>query len=210
MKTVSESIASTKLRMHDAKPGWAYALRRLRALVRPPVTVTPPPGGVIFERNRAVRTRDGTTLRVNVFRPSSEGRFPVLMCAHPYGKDELPRSGRPLFTYRLMYQTKPLTHSAWTGWEGPDPAFWVPRGYVLVNADLRGYGSSEGTGNLLTQAEGQDYYDLIEWARATALVYRQGRPKRRIVSRRQSVACRVIAAPVACRHLPLGGLDRSV
>jgi len=63
-----------------------------------------------------------------------------------------------------MYQTQPITHSAWTSWEGPDPSYWVPRGYVVVNADLRGYGHSGGKGNLLTEGEGWDYYDLIDWA----------------------------------------------
>ena len=30
--------------------------------------------------------------------------------------------------------------------------------------DLRGFGRSEGEGILLSDAEAQDYYDLIEWA----------------------------------------------
>ena len=151
-------------RLRESKAGFRAVLRRLRALARPPVTITEPPPEITFDRDRTVPMRDGTTLRVNVFRPPEEGTFPVLMCAHPYGKDALPTPGHPLFTYRIMYQTEPITHSAWTGWEGPDPAFWVPRGYVVVNADLRGFGTSDGVGNLLTQAEGRDYYDLIEWA----------------------------------------------
>jgi predicted acyl esterase len=31
--------------------------------------------------------RDGTVLRANVFRPSGEGRWPVLLTRLPYGKD---------------------------------------------------------------------------------------------------------------------------
>jgi predicted acyl esterase len=54
--------------------------------------------------------------------------------------------------------------SAWTGWEAPDPAFWVPRGYAVVNADLRGGGASEGTAALFSDQEAEDYYELIEWA----------------------------------------------
>ena len=46
-----------------------------------------------------------------------------------------------------MMQTGPVTHSAWTGWEAPDPAHWVRRGYVVVNADLRGWGRSDGVGS---------------------------------------------------------------
>ena len=105
-------------------------------------------------------------LRVNVFRPESEGRYPVIMCAHPYGKDRLPKRGplgyRPQPQYRGTRHS--VTFSAWTSWEAPDPAYWVPRGNVVVNCDLRGFGTSEGRGNLLTEAEAQDIYDLIEWA----------------------------------------------
>ena len=34
----------------------------------------------------------------------------------------------------------------------------------MVNADLRGGGTSEGTGDLFSDEEAEDYYDLIEWA----------------------------------------------
>lgn len=145
-----------------------YVVSRLRGIVRPPVTVTPPPPGVVFSRDVPVPMRDGTVLRVNVFRPEGEARCPVLMSAHPYGKDNLPqpvRDGyRPSIQYRILRQPRPLSFSAWTTWEAPDPAFWVPRGYAVVNADLRGFFKSEGQSNLLTAAEGDDYHDLIEWA----------------------------------------------
>ena len=71
-----------------------YARARLRGIARPPVTVTEPPAGIRFERDVGVEVRDGTTLRVNIFRPEAEGQVPVLMCAHPYGKDGLPRKTR--------------------------------------------------------------------------------------------------------------------
>ena len=90
------------------------------------------------------------------------------MCARPYGKDRLPTrspSGyRPPPQYRMIRQPKRVTFSAWTTWESPDPASWVPRGYAVVNCDLRGFGTSDGRGNLLTDAEAQDIHDLIEWA----------------------------------------------
>lgn len=149
-------------------PGWRYAIARLRGILSPPVAITPPPSGVRFERDVGVTVRDGTTLRVNVFRPEREGRHPVILCAHPYGKDRLPGRGlfgyRPQSQYRLMRQPEPVALSAWTTWESPDPAHWVPRGYAVVNCDLRGFGTSEGIGNLLTDAEARDIYDLVEWA----------------------------------------------
>ena len=45
----------------------------------------------LVEWNVAVPMRDGVLLRVNVFRPDDDERHPVLLCAHPYGKDALPR-----------------------------------------------------------------------------------------------------------------------
>ena len=150
----------------------AYVCERLLRMFRPQVKVTPPPHESLFERDVAVQVRDGTTLRVNIFRPPGEGRYPVLMSLHPYGKDKLPfrlfGSYQPLPTYRLLRQTGPIEYSAWTGWEAPDPAFWVARGYVVINADMRGFHRSEGQAHLFSQQEGEDYYDLIEWAGAQA------------------------------------------
>jgi len=156
--------------MSDSSSGLSYAFDRLRRFVAPPVTITPPPRGVRFERDVPVAVRDGTILRVNVFRPATEGQYPVVTCAHPYGKDRLPRRRRvgylPELQYRLMRQSAPIRVSAWTSWESPDPAFWVSRGYVVVNCDLRGFGRSDGEGDLISDQEAQDYYDLIEWAAA--------------------------------------------
>jgi len=152
-------------------PGRPGPLQTLRLRLRPPVTITEPPPDVVVERDVEVPMRDGVRLRVNVFRPAEEGRYPVLLCAHPYGKDRLPRrtrSGRYRrpFQYHLMLQTAPFTHSAWTSWEAPDPAYWVARGYVVVNADSRGWGRSEGAGQVLSEQEGLDGHDLVEWAAA--------------------------------------------
>ena len=149
-----------------------YVIDRLRGLLRPPVTVRPAPEAeIVFERDVGVTVRDGTVLRVNVFRPPGEAPHPVLMCAHPYGKDNLPtptRGGgfKPSIQYRIFRMPEPVSFSAWTSWEAPDPAHWVPRGYVVVNCDLRGSGTSGGTGDLLSPGESDDYHDLIEWAAA--------------------------------------------
>ncbi|MGD9890603.1 MAG: CocE/NonD family hydrolase [Dehalococcoidia bacterium] len=156
--------------MPNGSPGFGYALDRLRRAIAPPVTITPPPRGVRFERDVPVMVRDGTTLRVNVFRPATDGRYPVIMCAHPYGKDRLPQHRRigylPEMQYRIMRQSGPISISAWTSWESPDPAFWVAKGYAVVNCDLRGFGPSDGTGDLFSDQEARDYHDLIEWAAA--------------------------------------------
>ena len=150
---------------------WSRARSTLGRLLRPPITITDPPDDATVDWDVAVTMRDGVRLRANVFRPDDEAQHPVLLCAHPYGKDDLPinhrtrRGYRSSRQYRLM-RSAPVTHSAWTSWESPDPAHWVARGYVVVNADLRGWGTSDGEPAVLSAQEGLDVHDLVEWAAA--------------------------------------------
>ena len=141
------------------------ARRRLGRVLRPQVRVTPMPPGITMDLDVPVVVRDGTTLRANVFRPAGGGPVPVVMSAHPYGKDRVPartRSRRGVnFQYRIFPQPQPVQLSEWTSWEAPDPAFWVPRGYAVVNCDLRGGGTAEGEDYLLSDREAQDYYDFV-------------------------------------------------
>jgi len=148
-----------------------YALRRLPGLLRPPVSVYEPAAdSVSVLRDLPVEVRDGTTLRVNVVLPAGSGRFPVLMSAHPYGKDDLPRRRgrgyRVSIQYRMLRQTSVVRFSTLTGWEAPDPAWWTAQGYAVVSCDLRGAGTSEGAASLLSDSEAEDVYDLIQWAAA--------------------------------------------
>jgi uncharacterized protein len=57
-----------------------------------------------------------------------------------------------------------LNCSRLTGFESPDPVYWVHQGYAVVQADVRGMHKSEGQAGVLRQQDGEDYYDLIEWA----------------------------------------------
>lgn len=161
-------VVNTALDRPWRRPGGLrYACSRIRGIVRPPVTVTDPPSDLNVERDVGVATRDGTVLRINVFRkPGAESR-PVILSIHPYGKDDLPtRRGNKWtfsFQYRALRQPRPVTFSALTGWEAPDPAWWTARGFIVVNADSRGCGHSDGTGNLLSRREAEDTYDLVQW-----------------------------------------------
>ncbi|CPR09645.1 hydrolase CocE/NonD family protein [Mycobacterium bohemicum DSM 44277] len=144
-----------------------YALTRLRSIVKPPVTVTQPPPDIVVDRDISVPTRDGTLLRINVFRQQGDAARPVILSIHPYGKDDLPsrRGNKSKFDvqYRMLRQPQPVSFSALTGWEAPDPAWWTARGFTVVNADSRGAGHSEGTGRLLSRQEAEDTYDLVQW-----------------------------------------------
>jgi uncharacterized protein len=109
-------------------------------------------------------------LRVNVFREAGGGKeqaSPVILCIHPYGKDNLPKRRGKRWTfsvqYRALRQPRPVTFSALTGWEAPDPVWWTAQGFTVVNADARGCGHSDGTGNLLSRQEAEDTYDVVQW-----------------------------------------------
>jgi predicted acyl esterase len=167
---VGRQAGLTRLDRPWHRPGGArYALARLLGLLRPLVEVSEPASGSPeVLRNLPVAVRDGTVLRVNVVLPTGGGRFPVLMSAHPYGKDNLPtrrgRRWRVPAQYRILRQVGRVRFSSLTGWEAPDPAWWAARGYAVANCDLRGAGTSGGEASLLSGQEAEDVYDLIEWA----------------------------------------------
>ena len=117
--------------------------------------------GVVMDRDVAVPMSDGVQLMVNVFRPESDGRRPVILSVSPYGKDDLPqrwRSGRPGMDFGIVQV------SEYAAFEAPDPGFWVPAGYVVVHGNVRGTWNSEGTSQWLSPQDARDYAELIEWA----------------------------------------------
>src|SRR2546423_9411114 len=71
---------------------------------------------VTYERNVPVKMRDGVILRADIYRPSADGKFPVLLQRTPYNKDN-----------------------------GVDFALRaVPHGFVVIFEDVRGRYASEG------------------------------------------------------------------
>ena len=126
------------------------------------VSMSPLPEGIRFERDVPVTMRDGVVIQVNVFRPAAEGRYPVIMAVSPYGKDA--------FEAIQIFSGVPDNHighiaiSDHVAFEAPDPAYWVPNGYVVIQVDVRGQGQSEGATLLLGPDEQQDYVELIDWA----------------------------------------------
>lgn len=148
-----------------------YAVDRVRRAASPPVRVVPVGPDVRKHADVEVAVRDGTILRANVYRPASGEVVPALLCAHPYGKDTLParrrRGGYRINPqYRALRQPAAVRISAETGWEAPDPGWWVPHGFAVVNLDVRGAGRSDGTASLLSQQEADDIHDVVEWIAA--------------------------------------------
>ncbi len=146
----------------------AYARTRVQALRHPPITVYPMPADVVKDEDVAVQMRDGVTLRLNLYRPANApGPVPVLLSAHPYRKDALPKLKRGTWSvnpqFRIMNQPEPLRISDQTSWEAPDPVWWVHHGYAVANLDTRGGGRSEGRGDLLSDQEADDIAQVIAW-----------------------------------------------
>lgn len=151
------------------RPGkFAYARKRYRAALHPPVTVYPMPADVTKNEDVEVQMRDGVVLRLNLFRPAGNGPFPVILSAHPYGKDRVPKKKGSRWSlnkqFRIMNQPEPLRISDQTSWEAPDPVWWVQQGYAVVNLDTRGGGHSDGRGDLLSDQEADDISEVISWA----------------------------------------------
>ena len=90
---------------------------------------------VIEELDRTARMRDKVELRIDIFRPDAEGRFPAILQQTPYNK-----SGQS-------------TRAKW----------FAARGYVVVNVDSRGRFESGGEWDPFTPKHKEDGYDLVEW-----------------------------------------------
>lgn len=126
------------------------------------------PADIRKDTDVPVQMRDGVTLRLNLYRPTGDGPFPVLLSAHPYGKDALPKMKRGRWSvnpqFRIMNQSAPFRISDQTSWEAPDPVWWTQQGYAVINLDTRGGGHSEGRGDLLSDEEATDISEVIAWA----------------------------------------------
>jgi uncharacterized protein len=115
--------------------------------------------GMIVERDVAVALRDGVRIYVDIYRPSDEQPAAPLIAWGPYGKHV------PNEPQRFPHAGLNALHmSPVAPFEGPDPVYWVPRGYAVVTVNPRGLWHSEGAATYLSPQEAQDFYDLIEWA----------------------------------------------
>jgi putative CocE/NonD family hydrolase len=90
---------------------------------------------VAIERDVAMKTRDGVTLRADIYRPKGEGTYPVLLQRTPYDKSNAADFGRKA----------------------------VARGFMVVVQDVRGRYTSEGEWYTFKH-ESDDGFDTVEWA----------------------------------------------
>ncbi|RSM05436.1 hypothetical protein CDV31_009588 [Fusarium ambrosium] len=120
---------------------------------------------IVFERDVPVTLRDGITIYTDIFRPVGDQQAPAVVAWSPYGKqvggqwlDDLTnRSNVPLSEVSELQK-----------FEAPDPAYWVSKGYAVLNPDVRGAYASEGNITYWGRQLAEDGYDFIEWAAAQA------------------------------------------
>ncbi len=117
--------------------------------------------GIIVEQNVPIRLRDGVEIYADVIRPADEKPAPPIIAWTVYGKHQ---TGSYIFDANPKAGVKPGQISPYTTFEGPDPMYWVPRGYGVVNVDIRGMWHSKGTATFDSPEEAEDFYDVIEWA----------------------------------------------
>jgi predicted acyl esterase len=142
-------------------------------LFRPQAELTEPDPDVLCEYDVRIPMSDGTSLTANIFRSKQatdkNEKLPVVMCAHPYNNHLTPALGKTPMggapqQYRMIPQAGGVpVFSKLTSWESPDPNFWIPAGYALVNMNLPGYANSEGLPSAFTEHQGKCYYEAIEW-----------------------------------------------
>ncbi len=112
------------------------------------------PCDIRWERDIAVKMRDGTTLYADIFRPTGDAKIPAILSWSPYGKT-IPQKAPP--------GVKPGAVTGLQKFEGADPAYWCNNGYAVINVDSRGSFYSEGDIEYWGTSAANDCYDFIEW-----------------------------------------------
>ncbi len=104
------------------------------------------PYAVTIEHGVVAKMRDGTALRADIYRPKTDGNFPVLLQRTPYDK---------ISSDSVRFGVKAAA-----------------RGYVVIIQDVRGRYTSDGEWYPF-EHESNDGYDTVEWA--ASLPYSNGK-----------------------------------
>lgn len=113
---------------------------------------------ILVEQDVPIKLRDGVTIYADIFRPLDTLNVPALISWCFYGK----RPGDSPKNWQI-FGVPPDTVSKDTKFEGPDPHYWVKKGYAIINVDTRGAGNSEGNVCIWGEQDGRDGYDVVEW-----------------------------------------------
>lgn len=122
---------------------------------------------MLIEWDVNIPMEDGVTLKADVFRPKTPGKYPVILSYGPYAKGLAFGEGFEGGWKKLIEQFPEVvtnTSAKYANFEVVDPEKWVPDGYVCVRVDARGAGRSPGFLNPKSIRETEDIYHCIEWA----------------------------------------------
>ncbi|MEY2661451.1 MAG: hypothetical protein RLZZ123_2623 [Pseudomonadota bacterium] len=123
--------------------------------------------GMRIDWDMPIKMDDGVVLRCDIFRPTTEGKYPVILTMGPYGK-WLHFGDLYSAQWKTMCETHPEVPTDSTNkyqvWEVVDPEKWVPDGYVVVRVDSRGAGRSQGVIDIWSQREAKDLAICVDWA----------------------------------------------
>jgi len=123
--------------------------------------------GMRIEWNVPITMDDTVILRADVFRPISEGNYPVILSYGPYAKGLAFQDGYPNQWQRMTEQHPDVAAGStnkFQSWEVVDPEKWVLEDYVCIRVDSRGCGCSSGYIDHFSPRETKDFYNCIEWA----------------------------------------------
>jgi uncharacterized protein len=109
------------------------------ALLNPSDVRAQPSYAVITQDGVEMKTRDGVKLYADIYRPKTDGKFPVILMRTPYDKS--------------------------SGWAVGAAYEMATHGYVVILQDVRGRYTSEGEWYPFRH-ESEDGYDTVEWAAA--------------------------------------------
>jgi predicted acyl esterase len=114
---------------------------------------------IVVDRDVSIPVSDGVNIDVNIFRPKSAKKFPVLLSIAAFNKGLQTEHIWPAPT-----RTRRIRGIADACLEAPSPDFFVRRGYLLIIGSVRGTGKSGGVYQYLSKREIRDTYEIIEWA----------------------------------------------
>jgi putative CocE/NonD family hydrolase len=123
--------------------------------------------GMKITWHQAIPMDDGLVLRADMFAPTADGKYPVILTYGVYAKGLAYQDGYP-HQWRKMVEGHPEilegSTNKYQNWEVTDPERWIPHGYVVLRVDSRGAGWSPGFLDCNSPREIQDIYQCIEWA----------------------------------------------
>ncbi|KIX00634.1 uncharacterized protein Z518_09699 [Rhinocladiella mackenziei CBS 650.93] len=119
---------------------------------------------IVFEKDVEIALRDGAKIYTDIYRPAEMGgkKIPIVVAYSPYGKGGAGANLMDVVPYRVGVPKN--RQSGLEKFEGPDPNEWCQHGYAILDPNARGSCDSEGDLYFFGPKDGEDCYDIIEFA----------------------------------------------